>query len=325
MRITDWAIVVVLIVIPLLWIGSLRAGQLREVSRLQVQYTSALRTAVQDGGAALNINELQYFESGYGSYKFMKVDKEQGLEAMLNTLAINLGIEDDPIARKMMMMYIPAVLVIDYDGYYIYALHESVKDNLVVSEHRWEPKRSFLYRDNAGHSVAFTLDSYVTMINTFTGEEIQGTYEDVVLAADVPLFEDHEEFEMVRHSSIVRRIEEDLARTIQRHNQHTLRLGFSYVFTFPFISQEDWNNTVDDVGMFVFLQGLPVGDQYYNNYALGGGRLVKVKNMAGGIDPVSGIKYQMKNQNDIPLPFPANELFTNKADAARKGYYEWRY
>lgn len=321
MKITDWAIVVVLIVTPLLWIGSLRSEQLHEVSRLQIQYTSALRTAVQDGEVALNINELQYYESGYGSHKFMKVDKEQGLEAMLNTMAINFDIEDDPIARQAMMMYIPAVLVIDYDGYYIYAIHESVKDGIILSQHRWEPKKPFLYRDDAGHSIAFTLDDYVTTINTFTGEEIQGRYEDVATLAPYPIFQDNEQFEMVRRSSIVRRIEEDLARTIQRHNEYTLRLGFNYVFTLPFISQEDWNNTVDDVGMFVFLQGIPVGDKYYNNYALGGGRLVKVKDTVGGNDPISGIKYQSRNANDFP--FPANELFANEADAARKGYYEW--
>lgn len=322
MKITDWAIVVVLIVAPLLWFGSIHSEQLREKSKLQIQYTSALRTAVQDGGVALNINELQYFESGYGSHKFMKVDKERGLEAMLNTLAINFGIVDDPIARQALMLYIPAVLVIDYDGYYVYAIQESVEDGIVVSEHQWAPKRPFLYRNESGLSVAFTLDDYVTTINTYDGEELQGRYEDVATVAPYPLFRDRDQFEMVRRSAIVRVIEEDLTQIIHRHNEYTFGLGYHYVFTLPFISQEDWNNTVDDVGMIVFLQGLPVGDQSYNNFALGGGRVVKVKDIAGGINPSNGIKYQSNELLDFP--YSVNELFANELDAARKGYFEWK-
>ncbi|MNE83560.1 hypothetical protein D3C80_1803830 [compost metagenome] len=96
----------------------------------------------------------------------------------------------------------------------------------------------------------------------------------------------------------------------------------SYIFTLPFISQEDWHNTLDDVGMMVFLQGIPIGDQYYNNYALGGGRLLKMDAIVGGENPVNGIKYQLRNSADTPFPFPIDEVFSSKADAAANGYFE---
>ncbi|GJM81751.1 hypothetical protein HMSSN139_42470 [Paenibacillus sp. HMSSN-139] len=67
MKITDWAVIFVLIVAPILWLSGLRAENLREVNRLETRYTAAMRTAVQDAAVALNRNELQQFESGYGS------------------------------------------------------------------------------------------------------------------------------------------------------------------------------------------------------------------------------------------------------------------
>jgi len=82
MKITDWAVIFVIIIAPVVWLGGLRAENLREVNRLETRYTSALRTAVQDAAASLNRNELQHFESGYGSSKWMRADKEQALAAL---------------------------------------------------------------------------------------------------------------------------------------------------------------------------------------------------------------------------------------------------
>ncbi|MNZ84785.1 hypothetical protein D3C78_1035540 [compost metagenome] len=303
----------------------MRSGQLRELNKLEIKYTSMLRTAVQDGGAALNLNEQQYFESGYGSNKFMRVDKEQGLEAMLKTLAIHFGIEDDPLAKKVMMMYIPAVVVIDYDGYYVYALTETTSvDGSIIGEHRWLPKKSYLYKDTLGNSMSFTLDHFVSIIHSFSGLEFRGIIEDVPSSfkGTVPLLDDLSKFEEIRRITIVHSIEQDLANVIHHHNEYALKQGMSYIFTLPFISQEDWHNTLDDVGMMVFLQGIPIGDQYYNNYALGGGRLLKMDAIVGGENPVNGIKYQLRNSADTPFPFPIDEVFSSKADAAANGYFE---
>ncbi|MNZ32949.1 hypothetical protein D3C78_502870 [compost metagenome] len=332
MKITDWSIIFVLIAAPLLWIGSLRSEQLREINRLEIQYTSLLRTAALDGGMALNLNELQYYESGYASSKFMRTNKELGLESMLNTLAINFGIQDDPVAKMAMMRYIPVILVIDYDGYYLYVMNETTaQDGSIVYEHCWLPKKPFLYEDSHGNSLSFTLDHYITVIDSFSGAEKRGTAEEIAsgpastLVAAMPFLQDKNAFEEVRRSTIVRCVGDDLEAAVRRHNLYTTNQdnnqGNSYVFTLPFMSQEDWNNTIDDIGMLVFLQGLPVGDKYFNNYALGVGRLVKSQPIVGSRNPENGIKYQSRSGSDFL--FPAEEVFSNKSEAAGKGYFEW--
>ncbi|WMT42924.1 hypothetical protein RE628_11920 [Paenibacillus sp. D2_2] len=321
MKITDWAIIFVIIVSPFLWALSLYTTDLQEVNRLQIHYTTALRTAVQDAGSVLNRNELQQFEVGYGSSKYMRADKERALSVLLQSLAINFGIADDPLAQAAFMKYIPSIVVIDYDGYWIYALDEiRGADGEPSLEYRWHPKKRYVYMDGEGNSVAFTLDSYIRVISSSTGEEVRGLLEDIATIVDIPLLQDAAVFDQVRRSTIVHQIEEDLQQVIAVHNEFTARLGYTYTFTLPTIPQEEWNNTLDDVGIIAFLQGIPVGNHYYNNFALGGGRLRKAERIEGGFDPATGIKYYYYAKCEVP--YKTEEVFARKQEAASQGYYE---
>lgn len=90
-------------------------------------------------------------------------------------------------------------------------------------------------------------------------------------------------------------------------------------FKMPLIPEEEWVNTINDVGIFAFIQGIPVGDQIYNNYAFGGGRLVKKSSIHGGVDPATGNKYYY--QSRCTVPYQPAEIFDHKKDAARSGYF----
>lgn len=322
MKITDWAILFVLIAGPLLLIGAYNAEQLREVNRMQIRYATALRTAAHDAGSVLHQNELQSFESGYGSAKFMRSDKYAALETLINTLSLNLGISDDPLAKNALMSFIPAVVVIEYDGYSLYAMDEyTLRDGTPMAEHRWRPKKPYLYHDPDGNSLSFTLDSQVSFIDPVSGESVTGLQQELGSSLTVPLLKDSRRFEEVRRSVIVKSIEEDLARAVNRHNEVYRKLGVKYTYTLPTIPQEEWDNTIDDTGVLVFLQGIPVGNRYFNNYALGGGRLLKNRPVYGGTDPSTGIKYASNGQ--CRFPYPIEEIYSNEKDAASAGYFEW--
>ncbi|MGG6311061.1 hypothetical protein [Paenibacillus macerans] len=324
MKITDWAVIFVLIVSPLLWIGSLQAEDVREVNRLETRYTAALRTATQDAGNVLNRNELQQFESGYGSEKWMRADKEQALAALLNSLYLNFGVADDPVGQQALMVYIPAIVVIDYNGYFIYSVEETASPGgSTEARHRWRSKKPFVYADSFGNSLGFTLDRYITAYDVASDRWVSGLQNEIKSQVSIPLLQDHEQFEAVRRSVIVRSIEEELAEVINRHNAYAAKQGVSYTFTLPFIPQEDWNNTLDDVGILVFLQGLPVGVRYYNNYALGGGRVAKSSPVWGALNPANGLKYYY---NDGCLPAQSQgkrieEVFADERAAAANGYF----
>ncbi|WP_019638640.1 hypothetical protein [Paenibacillus fonticola] len=322
MKITDWSIVFMLIVTPVLWALNLHTQDLREAHSLQLRYTSALHTAVQDAAASLNLNELQQFESGYGSSKFMRTDKEAAVSALMTTLAVNFGIEDDPLAKGMLMTYIPAVVVIEYDGYSVYAVEDEADNKSLTQErtHRFRAKKPYVYMDQLGNSIAFTLDDEVTAYDIRNGQWIRGRQRELQNSASIPLLQNPELFDAVRRATIVRALEESLAEYMNRHNEYAARIGVDYVFTLPVIAQEQWNNSINDVGIIAFLQGIPVGDRYYNNFAFGGGRLMQKRSWIGGTDEATGIKYFFKDT--CPLTYNRERIFTNRRDAAANGYYE---
>lgn len=322
MKITDLAIVFTAVFFPMFIILGMRAESLEDVRYVEMKYSAALRTAVQDGGMMLNDNETQDKESAYDSLKFMRVDKERALESFSHTLYINMGIADDPAAQTALWWYIPAIVVLDYDGYYMYVSQTFTNAyGEELMEHRWTPKIPYAWNDGRGNSIQFTLDSFVQVYESGGGSSIwhSGFREDLTGRTGVALLEDKDMFEQVRRITIVNTVQDHLASYIQRHNQVALRNGVSYTFALPLISQEEWVNTIDDIGMMAFIQGIPLGDQYYNNYALGGGRLVKAPVYFGGVDS-RGLKYYYRDV--CQYNYRVEEVFPSAKEAAAAGYQE---
>lgn len=321
MKITDLSIVFVLIFLPFFWLVSQNTHDADEAQLLNQRYRSALQTAVLDAGNVMHQNEKQNSEAGYDSTKFVKADKELALQTFSQTMALNMGIHDDPKAIQALFDYIPAIVVLDYDGYYILAKEAELTGETNDSYHQvWSPKMPYTYSDSDGSSINFTLDGYVYAYDAVQGKWIEGFQRELASTSGIPLLQNSDSFEQVRQTRIVMSVQENLAEVINRHNEFARRNGISYTFTLPLISQEDWYNTINDTGIMAFIQGLPVGSQKVNTYAIGGGRLVKRTAVIGGLEPSTGIKYYYpatcKNN------FRAEEVFTDAKQAAAAGYFE---
>lgn len=321
MKITDFSIVFVLVFVPAFLLSGFYIKDQRSVQFLEVKYAAALRTAVQDGASVLNRNEKQEFEAGYGSAKFFRADKEQALAVFYKSLYSNLGIEDDRQAQAALDYYLPAVVVIDYDGYYVYADEEyRGEDNTLRIRHVWSPKKPYAYGDADGNLVRFTLDNEVEVYDHNAGQWSRGLQREMMATTNVPLLAHSERFEQVKKMTIVQTIQTDLANVINRHNEFAAKNGISYLFTLPSITGEEWNNSIQDIGMMAFIQGISVGHSYINNYALGGGRLVKRPDLFAGTDPATGIRYFERGICRSGLVY--EETFTNAKEAAANGYFE---
>ncbi|BFH60136.1 hypothetical protein [Paenibacillus azoreducens] len=319
MKITNLAILFVCIFLPFMLVLDMRTRDQETVLQLKSQYTAALRTAVQDASKMLNINELQEYEAGYQSVKFFKVNKELALDTFFRTLYLNFGVENDPIGQGTLASYIPVIGITDYDGFFLYTMSE-YKDQTGqnLAKPMWRPKKPYAYSDGSGNSINFTLDSYVHAYDAASGKWVEGFREDLQGITSIPLLNDPVNFDSVRRSTIIRSIQRDLAYFINAYNEYAIRNGISYTFKLPEIPHEEWTNTINDVGIIAFIQGLPIGEQMYNNYALGGGRLVKKTNFYGAIDPQTGIKYYYKTT--CGFPYQVEEIFDHAKDAAAAGY-----
>lgn len=318
MKITNSAIICTLILYPLFTILTIKSNNLHQAIQLEIQYNTAMEAAVQDGARSLLLNEGQENEVTYESLKNVPLNKEQAVDAFLRTLYLNFDVLDDPIAQHVFGSYLPVIAIVAYDGIYLYALDEFTdKDGRMEMRHVWQPKIPFSYVDASGNSIAFTLDDYVYVYEPSVGRWSEGLRQEIVDSVHIPWLNDAELFEGIRRSTIIQTLQRELEQQINRHNTYVSRYGITYTFTLPIISEEDWNNTIDDVGMIAFLQGIPLGPYHYNHFAFGASRLVK-KHVYYGTT-LDGRRYYFRS--DCPYSYQVQETFSSPRDAASEGYF----
>ncbi len=317
MRIINWAMVLVLILLPFFVVNQLEVKAQRMTLLTELRYDAALDAAVDDAARALLVNVNQQQEARYDSVKRVRVNKEEAITTFYRTLYMGMGIADDSISQHVLNRYIPAVIVIGYDGFFVYA-EEEFQNAAGETELRpvWGPKKPYAYDDHQGNSLSFTLEDYVTAYEAGTQTWREGWRPEISSSSTIPLLQDPTLFEETRRNSIVQAIQAELAYRINRHNQFLSRIGVSYIFTMPTISQEEWNNTMNDVGVLAFVQGIPMGSKAYNSYALGGSRVMRKPVIVGALQGSRKVYYR----SECPFAYPVQETFTNEQKAAQKGY-----
>jgi hypothetical protein len=312
------AIFSVLILLPYFIINNINLEHNRKNLITEIRYNRAIDTATQDAAKALLTNSSPKDETKYDSLKKVKINKEEAEQTFFNSLYLNFGVFNDKAGQGVIKNYIPALIIVGYDGYYVYSWDEYTNDSGEKEiKHLWSPKKPYSYADQHGNTYGFTLDEYVVVNRNNDQKWFEGYRSEIALDASVPLLNNSNTFDQVRRTSIVNSIQQDLEFYINQYNNYSKRLGVAYTFTLPFISQEDWNNTINDVGVLAFVQGIPMGGEYYNNYALGGSRVVKTPNYHGII--ANGRKYYY-SRNACISSFTTEEVFTSERDAALSGY-----
>lgn len=139
------------------------------------------------------------------------------------------------------------------------------------------------------------------------------------------------EFHKIRREVIIDLIVDTLNEKINNHNRYADIMGINYDFYLPDINDADWINSVDDISIMSFVQGIPTGHEtYYNSYALGASRIIRKDYIYGTTDNLYHKKdcITLSGQIDSegypidnsPSAF-INNLFLNNIDAATNGYY----
>ncbi|MEK4532133.1 hypothetical protein [Solibacillus sp. FSL K6-1554] len=105
------------------------------------------------------------------------------------------------------------------------------------------------------------------------------------------------------------------------HNQTLSSFGYTYKFALPLITEETWDNTIDDVGIVAFVQGLPVHrlDMEYNQYAFAASRLLKNETLyATTLEDGQRVFWP----SSCDLPYSKTETYSTRQQAAENGYRE---
>lgn len=319
MKITNYLVIYLLIITPLLVYSQWRAEDTNTFAKLNHQYDGAMKVAGRDSVDQLRVNAAPNYESGYPSEKFVSVNKQEAFDTFLHSLSLNFESEDES-TQDLLSRYVPVFAVLEYDGFSMNVYSKLTTDSGPLMERTWLSKIPFTFSDRAGNIVQFTLDDYVTVYDAKEQEWYEGPREAVAEDVAIPLLDNPSQFDQVRRDTIVNTVQENIAYRINQHNVYAKGLGITYKFTMPLIPHEDWYNTVDDVGVFAFFQGYPYerGGGVYNQYAFEGSRLAR--NEVYYATTVNGQK--VFYTGSCEYDYPPVESYPTKKAAAKAGYRE---
>lgn len=269
MKLTDAGLLFAILFLCFLVMDDIRTTELWNISCLQIRYDHALDHAVED--AMFHLVELD-------SQREVVINKEEAVERFFNGLFINMGILDNPGLVSQMKLYIPVIVIIEQDGFWVYYHKPNARGEKKMA---FSNKYKFFWEDSH-YKVLFQLSDYVSVTEKKTGESLSGNYHDIEKIWPCPALSD-ERFSLLRRNVIVGHLMETISSYIKDHNRIAKAYGIQYEFAIPVIEREDWYRTIDDIGMIVFFQGYPYGNKrtgYYNRVGLSGARVRKAAGTA---------------------------------------------
>lgn len=315
-----------------------------QAENLKVNYNEVMFMATEDAAVALNepVEEADFEEyaEGYSSKYKGTLNLDKALECFHKTFYLNMGVENNKVAQDEIRQHLPVKIVVANDGYYVNAIEEvfDLNGKKELCE-IWLPKKPFSYFDKDSELVInFTLTDYVYIFDTKKGSYHQGKASEMVeLYPKAKLFKDMDvlfdslefektNFDLTRKQTIIDMIRKDLELYTVRHNNIAKASGKSYSFNIPYITSDQWENTIKNTCFIAFLQGFPMGIEDYNTYGFGGSQIIETdliyatgEAYKNGVYHLPGCAKVMISQ--IPEESNVTDSFYKKNEAASFGYH----
>lgn len=313
MKITDLAIIFILITIPFLLTTKIKRDYVHYASEQSILYNRILDTATEDAIASYSSDE--------------NVDPNLAKATFFKTLKVNFEMSDTVLSTAQLSKYIPAMVSIEKDGFSVLAQDEFI-NAMGYKERRlvWQPKIPYSYHEGA-YIYRFFLDDQLEIYRSNLSEFYKGSYQSLKNNAALvdTLLSDEEKYSKIKKREIILKIQRELTHHMNDYNNFAKTFGISYEFYLPTIDKDDWENSISDVSLLVFFQGLPIGNRgnYYNNYAIGGSRIIKSKVSYVIEDLVTKRREYHDDScsiivNEASLSY---EIFKTKLDAAKSGAF----
>lgn len=260
MKLSDFGIIFSLIFICVSLSSDIKQDIIKEVSKEQIKYNNAIDTAVDDALFML-------VEADDGRELLINTDK--AMETFFRSIGVNLTGDCSKVHIDKMREYVPVMVFLLNDGYYVY-YHDISKDNgVLVDNFKCSEKKFYVYTDKK-YEYRFQLNERISIIldgNKYVGEEkvFAELYKDSILS--------NVNYQNVKHQIITDIIVEDMQLYCKDYYK-------DMEFSFPYGSDTNWTRDIKDVGMLVVFSGYPysvssMGE--FSKFAFGGARLWKEK------------------------------------------------
>ena len=187
MKIQNYAVVFIIIILPIALVLSVYTGNLIEVANRQATYDSILLNSTYDAIKAYQINTLN------NDYEAETNSKVRDINASVNSFFSSLatGFSSSGLGKEELKGYIPAILYTLYDGYYVYGTYDNIvntvgevsyNENAQVNKKEYGLRPYVYYScEYAGTTASgqnydivinYTLDNYITVTGTYGNKYI---------------------------------------------------------------------------------------------------------------------------------------------------------
>ena len=162
MKIQHYAIIFIIIILPFSIICKTLINKKIDTINEQTRINNALDTATNDAVDTL----IELNDEFYALYEGETLDvtptlAKEALKTFFESLAVNYNLpftEDEKFSENYFSTYIPAVVIVAYDGFYIY----SVEENSGTYEYILSSKIPYAYEEN-GYIINFTLGNSIKL------------------------------------------------------------------------------------------------------------------------------------------------------------------
>ena len=168
MKIIHWAVIFIFIIIPFSLVCRNIINNRFIALKDEVRINNAIDTATHD--AVDFLIELAEINEG------KRIDLNEAIcnatiEQFFNTMCVNYNLPYNEESKYYLQSYIPAVIIVGYDGFYVYSAEETSSG----VQHVLKPKVPYSYEDSYGNIINFTLDNHISIYMkdkgyTYSGE-----------------------------------------------------------------------------------------------------------------------------------------------------------
>lgn len=185
MKIQHYAIIFIIIILPFSIICKSKINTKIDSLSEQTRINNALDTATSDAvDTLIELNDEFYALYEGETISVTPTIAKEAINSFFNTLAVNYTLPftaDEKFAENYFSPYIPAVVVVAYDGFYIYSVEESSSGTY---EYVLSPKIPYAYEEN-GYIINFTLGNAIKLYAP-TGVLYEGEFKnDYINSAEV--------------------------------------------------------------------------------------------------------------------------------------------
>ncbi len=243
-----------------------------------IEYSDYLSSAAFDA-----VKEMKKHSNGNILMK-EPLDRDRVSDMFFNSLAMDFGYDTNE-DLTMLRMYVPAVVLIDTNGYYV-SYNIKYKDDLgnthlkpvITDINTWSKTTS-----DGKYLVRYGLGRQVTVTEVTKQIVREGDYRDVYKDFDSPAslaalgFNNDNEFISIRNEILISQIQDTVEYYINNHNEVASQFQPDYLFEMPTTSKDEWVRVLENPTVIAFMQGIRINNSqnYLNIYALSGGEVKK--------------------------------------------------